>query len=257
MEDMPVGPVGDGDAGWRVFTTAATLTEAEAHNWLQLDSGALVHRTAVIGLQPMASPTFARPVERHPPPVLEDGVVVGPFATIYAGAHIRAGTQVCPYAHIREGVVVGQRCVIGVAVKLGYRVVMGNDCQIMDDSHLSGGTRVGDGTFISVQVLAVNDDAPGGYKWKGVTPCRIGVGVVVGAGARLRPGISIGDGAVIAMGAVVTRDVPPGAVAKGMPARFEMPRGSGVIHVEGALDAAGAERLKAAIRDGTLAPGFP
>lgn len=193
-----------------------------------------IHPTAIIGLQPLQSPSFARPVREHPAPVLGKGVVVGPYAIIYAGATIGDDTVVCPYAHIREGVVIGKRCVIGVGAKLGYDVRMGNDCQIMDDSHLSGGTVVGDNVFISVQVLAVNDDRPGGYHWKGVTPVHIESGAVIGAGACLRPGITIGAGAVVAMGAVVTRDVPPGVTIKGWPARvggpqpFDWPRDEAV-----------------------------
>lgn len=200
------------------MTTLSDLADA-ANRWHVLDGPVRVHVTALVGLQPMRGAAFARPVQDHPFPVLAAGVAIGPYAIVYAGASIGADTQVCPYAHIREGVRIGQRCVIGIGAKLGYDAEMGSDCQIMDDSHLSGGTVVGDRTFISVQCLGVNDDAPRGYRWRGVTPVRIGDDCVIGAGARLRPGISIGNGATIAMGAVVTRDVAAGAVIKGPPAR--------------------------------------
>jgi acetyltransferase-like isoleucine patch superfamily enzyme len=51
---------------------------------------------------------------------------------------------------------------------------------------------------------------------KGVT---IGRDVWVGAGCIILPGVTIGDGAVVAAGSVVTRDIPPGAVVAGVPAR--------------------------------------
>lgn len=193
---------------------------AQLHGWNVLQNGARIHTTAVIGMQPMQGAAFARPVhDMHCLPAIGAGVVIGPHAVIYAGCEIGEGTQICPYAHIREGAKIGRRCVIGAAVKIGYDAIIGDDVQIMDDSHISGGTVVGARTFISVQVLAVNDDRPRGYAWKGITPVRIGTDVVIGAGARLRPGITVHDHATVAMGAVVTRDVPRGATIKGPPAR--------------------------------------
>lgn len=195
----------------------------DAWRWFNLDNGARVHATALVWFEPMRGHAFAKPIDNNLPPVtLAPGVVVGPYAIVYAGAEIGEDTQVCPYAHIREGARIGKRCVIGCGVKIGYDAVVGDDCQLMDDTHISGGTIVGDRCFVSVQVLAVNDDRPRGYRWKGVTPCRIGSDVVIGAGARLRPGVTIGDGATIAMAAVVTRDVPAGLMAKGFPARAQV-----------------------------------
>lgn len=184
--------------------------DREANIWIQFNN-VKIHSTALVGFEPMKGKAFAKPIDENLSLVkLAPGVVIGPYAIVYAGAEIGEDTQICPYAHIREGVKIGKRCVIGVGAKLGYDVVMGDDCQIMDDSHLSGGTIVGDRTFISVQVLAVNDDRPRGYVWKGVTPVKIGSDCVIGAGARLRPGVVIRDRATVAMGAVVTRNVVEG-----------------------------------------------
>ncbi len=177
------------------------------------------HRTAIIGLQPMCSPAFARPVQSWPMPLLHGSVVVGPQAIIYAGCEIDENTAICPRAHIREGAKIGKRCVIGLGVDIGFEAQVGDDCQIMTFSHISGGTIIGNGCFLGVGVIIVNDDKPEGYVWKGVTPVTVGNNVRIGSGAMIRPGVTIGDGALIAMGALVTRDVPAGAVVKGEPAR--------------------------------------
>jgi UDP-2-acetamido-3-amino-2,3-dideoxy-glucuronate N-acetyltransferase len=202
------------------MTTVEALA-AFADSWLYLPNDVRVHMTAIIGVQPIISATFARPNHaHHPAPILGPGVVIGPLAIIHAGARIGEGTVVCPAARIREGVIIGNRCVIGAGAQLGYDVEIGDDCQIMDEAHITGGTVIGDRTFISQHVITANDDKPQGYRWKGVTPPLIGSDVVIGAGAMLRPGITIGSHAIIAMGAIVTKDVPAGATVKGLPARI-------------------------------------
>jgi acetyltransferase-like isoleucine patch superfamily enzyme len=50
-------------------------------------------------------------------------------------------------------------------------------------------------------------------------PVRIGDGVWVGSGATILAGVTVGDGAVIAAASVVTKDVPPGVLVAGNPAR--------------------------------------
>jgi nodulation protein L len=83
-----------------------------------------------------------------------------------------------------------------------------------------GGIEIGEGTFIGPNVTVVTDN----HRLDDVTvlncrPVRIGRGVWIGACASVMPGVSIGDDSVVAGGAVVTKDVPAGAVVAGVPAR--------------------------------------
>lgn len=193
----------------------------QANDWHLLPNELMIHRTALIGFQPMRHKTFAKQITGvYNMPKLADGVTIGPYAVLYMGCEIGEGTQICPYSHIREGVVVGKRCVIGVNVKLGYDVQVGDDCQLMDDVHVSGGTIIGNRCFISVHALMVNDDKPKGYQWKGVTPVIVEDDCVIGAGVKLRPGIRIGKGSLIGMGSVVTKDIGEWSVVKGPPAQI-------------------------------------
>ena len=97
---------------------------------------------------------------------------------------------------------------------------MGERALIQSDVYITAGGVVEDDAFIGPGVCTTNDDTMGrhgpGEGRSGPTfrrACRVGGGVV------LVPGACIGEEAFVAAGAVVTRDVPPRAVAMGSPAR--------------------------------------
>lgn len=92
---------------------------------------------------------------------------------------------------------IGGGCIIahGIGLVIGGRTVIGEDCTLLH------GVTLGEARFDEL-------DCP-----------RLGDRVTVGAGAIVLGGITIGDGAMIGAGAVVLSDVPPGAVAAGVPAR--------------------------------------
>lgn len=168
----------------------------------------------------MQHPAFARKAKAMwDATLLGRNVMVGPFALIYAGAWIGDDTVIAPYAVVRENARIGRNCVIGQGAKIGHDCTLGDAVKVMDDAILVGGTTVGNGTFIGHAVLTANDDRPIQYVAKELHPVRIGAYCQIGQGAILRAGIVIGDHAVIAQGAVVTRDVPAGAKVKGLPAR--------------------------------------
>ena len=86
-----------------------------------------------------------------------------------------------------------------------------------------GGIWIGDGSLIGHNaVLATLNHAPEPEKRGDLIPApiRIGKNVWLGADVTVLPGVSIGDGAIIAAGAVVTKDVAPGTVVGGVPAHF-------------------------------------
>lgn len=101
---------------------------------------------------------------------------------------------------------------------LGSRIDIGEYCVI----RASGGVTLGDRVLVAAGAVITSREHPVALPRHGVTadaPIHIGDDVWIGAGAIVLPGISIGRGAVIAAGAVVTADVAPFTIVGGVPAR--------------------------------------
>lgn len=110
----------------------------------------------------------------------------------------------------------------GQNISVGRNVFINGGCQFQDQ----GGIEIGDGALIghSVVLATLNhDEDPELRHLLHPAPIRIGAQVWIGAHATICPGVTIGEGSIIAAGAVVTRDVPPGVVAGGVPARVLRP----------------------------------
>jgi len=111
----------------------------------------------------------------------------------------------------------------GAVVSIGDNTYIGNYCNIRCDKSITIGRNCYIAQFVSI--------VDGGYKFKTrsstiarsdyeTKPVAICDNVWLGTGVIILPGVQIGEGAVIGAGAVVTKDVPPYAVAVGNPAKF-------------------------------------
>lgn len=128
-------------------------------------------------------------------------VTIGDDCTLSAGVVLAAYGD---YIQLARWVYVGPYATIyghgGVTIGEGTLIAM--HCRILSSSH----TIAPQGTFIRSQPDILQ-------------PTSIGRDVWLGAGATVLGGVNIGDGCVIGAGAVVTRDLPPGSIAIGVPAR--------------------------------------
>ena len=128
-----------------------------------------------------------------------------------------------------RGIRLGPGCAIAADVFLHGPLVLGREVSINLRASLDGGVKgitVGDGTRIAAGVViyafdhGLDPERP--IKDQPVTSRGIAIGadVWIGANAGITDGVRVGDHAVVAMGAVVTRDVPEWAIVAGVPARI-------------------------------------
>jgi bifunctional UDP-N-acetylglucosamine pyrophosphorylase/glucosamine-1-phosphate N-acetyltransferase len=129
---------------------------------------------------------------------VEDGATVGPFSHLRPGSHVGAGAEIGNYAEIKNSR-------LGAGVKQHHMSYLG-------DAEIGDGTNVGAGT------ITANWDGRAKHR------TRIGRKAFLGVDTMLVAPVEIGDGARTGAGAVVTKDVPPGKLAVGVPARIREPR---------------------------------
>lgn len=107
----------------------------------------------------------------------------------------------------------------GRNIHIGRNVFINACCQFQDQ----GGIYIGDGTLIghSVIIATLNHDfEPSKRQNLGHAPVHIGKRVWLGTRVTVLPGVTIGDNAIVAAGAVVTKDIPANEIWGGVPAKF-------------------------------------
>ena len=111
-------------------------------------------------------------------------------------------------------------CDYGYNIHLGKQVYINYNCCILDGAKIYIGDRVMIGP--GVQIFSVNHplDVKTRNRWFEIAkPIKIGANVWIGGGAIICPGVQIGEGAVVAAGTVVTKDVPPNVLIGGNPGK--------------------------------------
>jgi len=125
------------------------------------------------------------------------------------------------------GCSVGNQTKIGAFVEIQKNACVGARCKISSHSFVCEGVTIQDEVFIGHGVMFINDRYPRATTngqvqteadWK-VVPTLVKRGASVGSAAVILCGITIGENALIGAGAVVTHDVPDGAIVIGVPAR--------------------------------------
>lgn len=155
-----------------------------------------------------------------PDVTLDQGVVIvhRDLVNLY-GCHVGADTKIGAFVEIQKGAVIGRRC------------------KISSHTFVCEGVTIEDDVFVGHGVVFINDPYPRATTngrlqteadWR-VVPTRVCRGASIGSGAAILCGVTIGEDALIGAGAVVTRDVAPGATVAGVPARVLARPGGGAM----------------------------
>ena len=124
-----------------------------------------------------------------------DGATVGPYVSLRPGTRLAAGAHVGTFVEMKNAE-------IGEGAKVPHLAYVG-------DAEIGAGANIGAGN------ITANYDGREKHRTK------VGANARTGSNTVLVAPVEVGDGAYTGAGSVVNRDVPPGALAKGVPARIE------------------------------------
>lgn len=138
------------------------------------------------------------------------------------GVTLGAGTKVWHFCHIQKGAVLGENCSLGQNVNIGPNVKIGNGVRIQNNVSVYEGVEIEDNVFLGPSCVFTNVLMPradksvhGKYERTLVKE-----GASLGANCTIVCGHTIGRRALVAAGAVVTKDVPDNAIVAGVPAKI-------------------------------------
>jgi acetyltransferase-like isoleucine patch superfamily enzyme len=147
----------------------------------------------------------------------------------YIAADVVLGSDVIlrPFINL-YGCTIGDRSRIGTFVEIQKGVVIGADCKISSHTFICEGVSIKDRVFVGHNVTFINDRLPRATNPNGslqsdadweCIPTLVEDDASIGSGATILCGVTIGSNAVVGAGSVVTRDVAPGTIVAGNPAR--------------------------------------
>ena len=145
--------------------------------------------------------------------VIRSGTII--YCDVSIGDDFQSGHNVM----IREKTTIGDRVAIGTASVIEGNTTIGNHVSIQSMVYIPTNTRIEDHVFIGPNAVLTNDRYPP-TSIGGLNGPVIREGAAIGANTTLLPGVCIGEGALVAAGSVVTRDVPSRMLAIGSPARI-------------------------------------
>jgi len=159
-------------------------------------------------------------------------VFIHPTAIVEEGVRIGSGSSIWDHVHIRKNVFIGRKCIVGEKTYIAYDVKIGDLVKINAYVYICAGVTIKDRVMIAAGTVFTNDLFPRATRpaedalmtsepTEETLETTIEEGATIGANSTIGCGIVLGEYCMIGMGTVVTRDVPPYALAYGSPAKIK------------------------------------
>ena len=190
------------------------VTTYKLYDNVALGSGWVVEDFCIIGTPPRGKK------DGELPTTISDGAVIRSHTVIYAGNVIGKNFQTGNKVNIRESNRIGDNVSVGTLSVIEHHVEIADDVRIHTQVFIPEFSVLEEGCWIGPNVVLTNAKYPvsPGVKDQLVGPV-IRKGAKIGANTTILPGVVIGENALVGAGSVVAKDVPPGAVVVGNPAR--------------------------------------
>jgi acetyltransferase-like isoleucine patch superfamily enzyme len=174
----------------------------------EIGRDAQIHETAVVG---HAYDGAAEPTMLGDDCTVRAGTII--YRDVTAGDRLQTGHN----ALVRERTSLGDDVLVGTNTVIDGRTTIGSNVSLQTGVYVPTDTRIGDRVFVGPAAVLTNDPYPIRTDVDLVGPT-LEDDASVGANATILPGVTVGEGAFVAAGAVVTEDVPPETLAVGAPA---------------------------------------
>lgn len=156
-------------------------------------------------------------------------MVAGEFLRI--APNVKLGENVCIYAFVNlYGCEIGDDSRVGTFVEIQKGVKIGKRVKVSSHTFICEGVTIEDDVFIGHGVMFINDKYPRATAADGAPqteadwrciPTLVKQGASIGSNATILCGVTIGEGAIVGAGSVVTHDVPPWTIVAGVPSRIQ------------------------------------
>jgi acetyltransferase-like isoleucine patch superfamily enzyme len=174
----------------------------------EIGRDAQIHETAVVG---HAYDGAAEPTTLGDDCTVRAGTII--YRDVTAGNRLQTGHN----ALVREHTSLGDDVLVGTNTVIDGRTTIGSNVSLQTGVYVPTDTRIGDRVFVGPAAVLTNDPYPIRTDVDLVGPT-LEDDASVGANATILPGVTVGEGAFVAAGAVVIEDVPPETLAVGAPA---------------------------------------